>query len=185
MTPEAKGQLSKTIRALRTRLLEDFKSANESTYKYAIRRIDQAIEKEWVAGITTISQRAKYLSMLVWGLAEAYQVMPDKDGQKQFDEKLLDLIFSRIEFIVLAASKWIAKKNKSDDDFGLLGADVHKKEIELLFEKGAVQVPEGKVVGLIGTYYVTSSMFGLVFHDPNSALPISISSRGKLLWGAL
>jgi hypothetical protein len=42
MTPEAKGQLSKTIRALRTRLLEDFKSANDSSYKYSIRRIDQA-----------------------------------------------------------------------------------------------------------------------------------------------
>ncbi|WP_372716081.1 BREX-6 system adenine-specific DNA-methyltransferase PglX [Novipirellula sp.] len=42
MTPEAKGQLSKTIRSLRTRLLEDFKSANDSTYKYSIRRIDQA-----------------------------------------------------------------------------------------------------------------------------------------------
>lgn len=42
MTLEAKGQLCKTIRALRTRLLEDFKSANDSTYKYAIRRIDQA-----------------------------------------------------------------------------------------------------------------------------------------------
>ncbi|TWT52021.1 BREX-6 system adenine-specific DNA-methyltransferase PglX [Allorhodopirellula solitaria] len=42
MTPEAKGQLSKTIRALRTRLLEDFKSANDSTFKYSIRRLDQA-----------------------------------------------------------------------------------------------------------------------------------------------
>jgi hypothetical protein len=42
MTPEAKGQLSKTIRALRTQLLEDFKSANDSTFKYSIRRIDQA-----------------------------------------------------------------------------------------------------------------------------------------------
>jgi hypothetical protein len=42
MTPEAKGQLSKTIRALRSRLLEDFKSANDSTFKYSIRRIDQA-----------------------------------------------------------------------------------------------------------------------------------------------
>lgn len=42
MTPVAKEQLSKTIRALRTRLLEDFKSANDTTYKYSIRRIDQA-----------------------------------------------------------------------------------------------------------------------------------------------
>jgi len=42
MTPEAKGQLSKTIRALRARLLEDFQSANDSTFKYSIRRIDQA-----------------------------------------------------------------------------------------------------------------------------------------------
>lgn len=42
MTPEAKSRLSKTIRALRTRLLEDFKSSNESTFKYSIRRIEQA-----------------------------------------------------------------------------------------------------------------------------------------------
>jgi len=42
MTPEAKSQLSKTIRALRTRLLDDFKSSNDSTYKYSIPRIDKA-----------------------------------------------------------------------------------------------------------------------------------------------
>ncbi|MFN9913178.1 MAG: SAM-dependent methyltransferase, partial [Pirellulaceae bacterium] len=47
--PEAKGQLSKTIRALRSRLLEDFKSANDSTFKYSIRRIDQAKLSEAIA----------------------------------------------------------------------------------------------------------------------------------------
>lgn len=150
-----------------------------------LRRIDQSIEKEWVAGITTISQRAKYISMLVWGLAEAYKIMPVINGSKQFDEKLLNLIFSRIEFIVLATSKWHAYKYEGADDFGLLGADVHKKEIDQLFETGSVQVPEGKNVGLIGTYYVTSSMFGLVYHDSESVLPITITPRGKILWEAI
>ncbi len=147
-----------------------------------LRRIDQGVEKEWVAGITTISIRAKYISMLAWGLVEAYKIMPEKDGAKEFDEKILNDVFSRVEFLVLAASKWSAKKREAKDDGGLLGADTHKKEIAELLEKGEVVVPSGKVVGLIGTYYVTSSIFGFVFHDPNSALPISITPRGKQIW---
>jgi hypothetical protein len=150
-----------------------------------LRKIDQSIEKEWVAGITTISQRAKYISMLVWGLVESYEIMKKSDGSYDYNEKILNLIFSRLEFIILASTKWAAKNKGLMNDFGLLGADVHKKELSTLFENNQVQIPEGKVVGLIGTYYVTSALFGIVSHDSNSPLPISITQRGKELYNSI
>ncbi|TVP98543.1 MAG: BREX-6 system adenine-specific DNA-methyltransferase PglX, partial [Planctomycetaceae bacterium] len=42
MTPEAKTFLSKTIRRLRTRLLDDFRSSGDSTYQFAIRNLKDA-----------------------------------------------------------------------------------------------------------------------------------------------
>jgi hypothetical protein len=63
-----------------------------------LRKIDQSIEKEWVAGITTISQRAKYISMLVWGLVESYEIMKKSDGSYDYNEKILNLIFSRVYY---------------------------------------------------------------------------------------
>ena len=42
MTPEAKSFLSKTIRSLRSKLLDDFRSSSDSTYKFAISNVKDA-----------------------------------------------------------------------------------------------------------------------------------------------
>src|SRR5687767_12407932 len=45
------------------------------------RKVDQDLEKGWVSGITTISQRARYLSLLPWLLMEYYKLCGVDTGE--------------------------------------------------------------------------------------------------------
>ena len=45
-----------------------------------LRQVDQDLEAVWVAGVTTISIRARYLSLLAWVFAEHYERQLASDG---------------------------------------------------------------------------------------------------------
>jgi len=52
-----------------------------------IRQLDQRIEQDWVSNVTTISYRARYLSLLSWLFVEYYNSqLTAEDGQATFDE---------------------------------------------------------------------------------------------------
>ena len=71
-----------------------------------LRRLDQSIEREWVAGITTISLRARYLTLLPWIVAEFYEdELRRGDGRARFDKGRFYQTLSRLEFTVLAATR--------------------------------------------------------------------------------
>ena len=66
-----------------------------------VRGIDQAVELALVNGITTISQRARYLSILPWALGEFL----GEHVTEGFDWDSLMIYLRRIEFVTLAASR--------------------------------------------------------------------------------
>ena len=71
------------------------------------RRYDQSLERLWVSGITTISIRARYLTLLPWVLTEFYQRELDKviGDIAEFDEDKFKSVLQRLEFIVFVSSK--------------------------------------------------------------------------------
>src|SRR5262245_2701669 len=70
-----------------------------------LRQLDQDQERRWVAGFTTISFRARYLTLLPWVLAEFYDAeLRAAGGRAMLDEAKLKETLRRLEFVVLAAT---------------------------------------------------------------------------------
>ena len=96
-----------------------------------LRQVDQAIEKDWVSNVTTISFRARYLSLLPWVLAEFFTHELGVASQTAvFDEAAytrLATILARVEFIVVLST--IRGVDWGDTGFanGVIGSTVHKR----------------------------------------------------------
>jgi len=68
------------------------------------RQVDQNVEKDWVSGVTTISFRARYFSLVPWLVAEYYERRglghDDVVAEPDYDE-LVEL-HRRLELVILA-----------------------------------------------------------------------------------
>lgn len=149
-----------------------------------VRRLDQAIEKRWVAGITTISYRARYLSLLPWILTEFYNTeLEQKEGRAEFDIERLKVVIRRMEFIVLSASELSINKEEPGDTHGVLGSELFAEELEYLIESGFVDIPESEGGSSYGTYIMPCRYFGILGYSKFSPQgPPSITQRGKKIY---
>lgn len=128
------------------------------------RKVDQNIEKAWVSGITTISQRARYLSILPWLLVEYYRRCGNESGSARppdWDE--FRDIQRRLEFVILAATR-LTDRKLGRKTGGLLGSDVYVEEVQALESGADVPLEMDRGGATFGTYVVPCRTIGLLGH---------------------
>lgn len=150
------------------------------------RKIDQNFERRWVAGITTISYRARYLSLLPWLLEEVFErSLAEGDGDGTFDQERLDAALRRLELVVFLASKLGERWGESGITYGVLGSDLFTGELEVLTSKGQVSASSGKGGASLGTYLMPCRSLGLLAAPAyGSPLPVALTERGQALCAA-
>ena len=148
-----------------------------------LRRLDQGIERDWVAGITTISLRARYLSLLPWIVAEIYEEeLRRGGGTGQFHEGRFYETLGRLEFVVLAATRAREREDGTGGTYGVLGSrsELFVRALTELEAKEAVELPNGRSGASYGTYVMPCRSFGIV-ETGDQDLPLVIPPRGRAL----
>lgn len=146
-----------------------------------LRRLDQSIERRWVAGITTISLRARYLSLLPWVVTEVYdEELRRGGGAGRFHEGRFYETLGRLEFAVLAATRAREKVEGNGGTYGVLGSrsDLFTRALAELEAKGTVELPKGLRGASYGTYVMPCRSFGIV-ETGDRDLPMVIPPRGQ------
>jgi hypothetical protein len=99
-----------------------------------VRGHDQAIEAQLVNGITTVSIRARYYSILTWAVGAFLKRNLDDSETGHFSNASFQDFLRRVEFLTLACTNADAK------DYGqltgVLGTELFAKELAQLEAKG-------------------------------------------------
>ena len=144
-----------------------------------LRQLDQSIERQWVAGITTISFRARYLSLLPWAVAEHYAAELERgSGRAKHEEDGLTAVLRRLEFIVLAASLRDKQWGGTGDAIRVMGSDTFAEFVSQLGASDPVIMPAARGGASLGVYVMPCRSFGLL--DTGGDL-VRIPPRGQAL----
>lgn len=145
-----------------------------------VRSLDQSIEKVWVAGITTISFRARYLTILPSVLEQFFTAELNRYGKKaQFDEQHFNEILRRMDFVIFASSKIDSEWSESGDTYGVFGTKLYEDDLVRLIELGSVVFNPIKGGASFHNYIMPCRFFGILDTSSlESGLPVHITQRG-------
>lgn len=149
-----------------------------------LRQLDQGLEANWVAGITTISVRARYFTLLPWILAEFYQdELRQHGGRATFNSERMESVLARMKFVILAATSAGKEWAESGQTYGVLGSDIYVEELREFKAQSHLELPSVKGGDVYGTYVMPCRGFGFITDSmaSGSGGPVAISPRGRQL----
>lgn len=148
-----------------------------------LRQLDQSLERNWVSSITTISIRARYLTLLPWTLAELFDYeIKHGGGKATINNDRFSEVLARLKFTILAASAIETDREESGNTYGVLGSELYANQLSEFKEKGKLELPSTKGSDVYGTYVMPCRGFGLLTDmSGGSGLPVAISPRGQEL----
>lgn len=140
--------------------------------------LDQGIESNLVNGVTTVSARGRYFSILPWAIGQYYKV-----AGGVFKANDLYTFLTRVEFLIIAASA-VDRTHKVGG--AILGSDVYADEIKAIRAGGSAPLPlSSKNSRILNIYFNTCKSIGLL-DDGSSADGIlyRLTERGKAIFEA-
>ncbi|MEY9607020.1 hypothetical protein ABIF74_011773 [Bradyrhizobium japonicum] len=117
-----------------------------------IRALDQNIEASLTNGITTISIRARYISILAWAIGR-YFVDENAGGPVKHNKEARAIYFNRVRFMILAATY----VDQGPSEVGVMGSDSYGAEAESLRDGSSVRLPDTGNMALLNTYFGPAS----------------------------
>jgi hypothetical protein len=156
-----------------------------------LRSIDQHIETQLLASITTISIRARYLSLIPWIVGEFFD---SHKGETNLDSDtfrhLLMQVFDRLEVVLILATNYEKDRDSNVLATGIIGAQVHEEitnEFNLNGEIDAVILKDSAkrkdyINPSYGTYYNPCRGFGLLEQSPTA--PVALPPNGIAIYQA-
>ncbi len=139
-----------------------------------IRGADQAHEGRWTGGITTISARARYLTLLPWFLDEWYRRAQAR-GDLQHDETALTAALRRMEQIVFLATEYEARSGAPGDGRAVLGSELWEDMPAALAAGHEVTLETNRGGASLGTYVQPCIRLRLVA----DGRPLRVPPRGQ------
>ena len=144
-----------------------------------VRALDQSIEASLVVGITTISLRGRYLSILPWAVGEFF-VADAEEGVGSFDENRFHDFLFRVQFLILACT---SVDPASGDAGGALGSVLYHGDMARLSNGLTATFPLHGSGPFLGTYFGPCIAMGLL-RQGEEGRPFILSPRGRDLWNA-
>lgn len=146
-----------------------------------VRGLDQSLEAALVNGITTVSLRGRYFTLLPWAIGE-YFAAEVAANATAFDEARFKAFLARVEFLALACT---TIDEAGGDPGGALGRVLFQPEMAAMLAGEAVAFPVGRGGGMLGTYFGPCRALGLVrAADGGGIEPFVLTPRGQAIWNA-
>lgn len=145
-----------------------------------VRALDQGLEANLVNGITTVSARGRYFSILPWAINTFYFLALDRG--RPFAMSELATFLTRVEFLIIAASQADPSRHGGG---AILGSDVFLDEMKAIAAGQEVPLPMSKSSRILNTYYNPCKGLGLLDDGKaGSPVPYQLTDRGTALWKA-